>query len=56
LVIPVRVAEVDARCQISGTYWCMGRKEEARTLLEQYPERGGGEFASAARKALRDNY
>ncbi len=41
----------DARCQLSRTYWCMGRKEEARTLLEQYPERGGGEFTSAGTHA-----
>jgi hypothetical protein len=34
----------------------MGRKEEAKALLEQYLELGGGDCASAARKALSDNY
>ena len=46
----------DARYQLSRTYWCMGRKDEAKALLEQYLDLGGGDYTSAARKALRDNY
>jgi tetratricopeptide (TPR) repeat protein len=46
----------DARYQLSRTYWCMERKEEAKALLEQYLDLGGGAYTSAARKALRDNY
>jgi hypothetical protein len=46
----------DARYQLSRTYWCMGRKDEAKALLEQYLELGGGDYTSTARKALRDNY
>jgi thioredoxin-like negative regulator of GroEL len=26
----------DARYQLSRTYWCMGKKDEAKALLEQY--------------------
>jgi tetratricopeptide (TPR) repeat protein len=46
----------DARYQLSRTYWCMGKKDEAKALLEQYLDLGGGDYTSAARKALRDNY
>ena len=46
----------DARYQLSRTYWCMERKEEAKALLEQYLDLGGGDYAPAARKALRENY
>jgi len=45
----------DARYQLSRAYWCMGRKEEAKALLEQFLDLGGGDYTSAARKALRDN-
>jgi tetratricopeptide (TPR) repeat protein len=46
----------DARYQLSRTYWCMERREEAKALLEQYLDLGGGDYTSAARKALSEYY
>jgi hypothetical protein len=34
----------------------MGRKDEARALLEQYLDLGGGKCSSAARRALKEGY
>ena len=45
-------ARNDARYQLSRTYKCMGRDEDARALLESYLENGGGTYTSQARDAL----
>jgi hypothetical protein len=34
----------------------MERREEAKALLEQYLDLGGGDYTSAARKALSEYY
>lgn len=46
----------DARYQLSRTYACMGRDEEAKRLLEEYLARGGGSCTSQARHALKEDF
>ncbi len=46
----------DARYQLSRACFCMDRKEEARVLLEEYLERGGGTYSGEARDALEERY